>query len=77
MKKVIAREFIWFLFALIVAVPLMYAFMWLFGLLEDATHLSQHDQNVLARANGIGYLAGFVCIYISRLVDLAIKRLAS
>lgn len=77
MGKVIAREFIWLMVALIAAIPLGIVFLWYFGFTREIINLSEIRKNYIFWLYLIGYLSSFVGIYIVRFVSMALKTLTA
>ncbi len=76
MGKVIAREFIWLIVALIVAIPLGLAFLWFFGFTREIINLTEIRKNYIFWLYLIGYFTSFAGIYIIRFVMMALQSLA-
>lgn len=77
MGKVIAREFIWLLVALIAAIPLGIVFLWFLGFTPETINLQEAERNYIFWLYVMGYLTSFVCIYIMRFTASAIKMLSA
>lgn len=75
MKKVLAREFLWFIGALILAIPLAFAFLWLLGLTENTTIYTQEEEKFAISLFMLGYILSFIGIYLARIVHAAITLL--
>lgn len=73
--KVLAREFLWLIVGLIVALPLGLVFLWFFGFTREIINLSDVRKNYIFWLYLIGYFTSFVGIYIIRFVALAFKTL--
>lgn len=75
MKKFFAREFLWLLLTLILAVPI--AFLWLAGLdVVSAEQSFSEDEKVFVfELFLIAYAVGFLGIYLIRFIVAAIKTL--
>ncbi len=74
MGKVIAREFIWLIVALIVAIPLGIVFLWFFGFTREIIDL-QERKNWIFLLYLAGYFTSFAGIYIIRFVMMALSAL--
>lgn len=76
MTKFIAREFLWFLLTLVLAVPL--AFLWLVSMdIVSAGNSFTNDEEIFVIELFLfAYLICFLGIYLVRLVVAAIKKLA-
>ena len=77
MGKVIAREFLWLIVALIMAVPLGLVFLWFFGFTREIINLTEVRQNYIFWLYIIGYFCSFIGIYIIRFVCSSLKSLTS
>lgn len=75
MGKVIAREFIWLIVALIVAIPLGLVFLWFFGFTREIINLTEIRKNFIFWLYLIGYFTSFAGIYIIRFVMMALESL--
>lgn len=76
MQKLIAREFLWLLFALVFAIPLGLAFLWLLGHTDEMPNMSEHDQDYIVFLYIIGYVVSFIGIYLIRFIMMALRVLA-
>ena len=77
MGKTIAREFLWLIVALIVAVPLGLVFLWFFGFTREIIALKEIHKNFIFWLYIIGYFTSFAGIYIIRFVILALQTLTA
>lgn len=75
MKRFFAREFIWFLVAFVLAFPLGLLFLWLFGLSADATVINDEEREMITNLYILGYILGFVGVYLVRFIAAAIQVL--
>jgi hypothetical protein len=75
MGKVIAREFIWLIVALIAAIPLGIVFLWFFGFTREIIDLGETTKNWIFGLYMIGYFTSFAGIYIIRFVIMALQTL--
>ena len=76
MGKVIAREFIWLIVGLIIAIPLGLVFLWFFGFTREIIQLTEIRKNYIFWLYLIGYFTSFAGIYIIRFVIMALQTLA-
>ncbi len=72
MKKVLAREFLWFIGALILSVPLAFAFLWLLGLTAETTVYTREEEKFAMSLFLLGYILSFIGIYLARIIHAAI-----
>lgn len=77
MGKVIAREFIWLIVALISSLPLGIVFLWFFGYTREVVNLSEGENNYIFWMYLIGYFVSFIGIYIMRFIAMSIKMLTN
>ena len=75
MGKVIAREFIWLIVGLIIAIPLGLVFLWFFGFTREIIQLTEIRKNYIFWLYLIGYFTSFAGIYIIRFVIMALQTL--
>jgi hypothetical protein len=75
MGKIIAREFIWLIVALIASIPLGVVFLWFFGYTREVVNLTEGENNYIFWMYLIGYFASFLGIYIMRFIAVSIKTL--
>lgn len=75
MGKVIAREFIWLVVALIMSLPLAAVFLWFFGYTLETINMNETTKDSVFWLYIAGYFGSFINIYIVRFVMLAIKAL--
>ncbi|AFC24055.1 hypothetical protein [Saprospira grandis] len=75
MFKIIAREFIWLIVALIVSLPMAVVFLWFFGYTREVVNMSEIERNWVFWMYLIGYFTSFLGIYIMRFIALSIKTL--
>ncbi|MEM9820740.1 MAG: hypothetical protein AAF985_06695 [Bacteroidota bacterium] len=73
MKKIIAKEFLWFL--LTIALAFLLGFVFLFGLdLTTSGHEpTEEDQIFVIQFYLLGFVLSFVGIYLIRLIVVAMK----
>ena len=75
-KKVIAKEFLWLLAALLIAAPLSILILGSFDLLATQGVLTSKEKIYITEFFISIYLISFVLIYIFRLTILAVQTLA-
>ncbi|MFT5832891.1 MAG: hypothetical protein ACI97N_000513 [Cognaticolwellia sp.] len=75
MKKFLAKEFIWFVVAFILAFPLGLLFLWLIGFTSDTTVITDEDTSMLTNLYILGLILGFIGVYIARFVGASISLL--
>ena len=76
MKVFFAREFLWLLLTIVLAVPL--SFIWLTGLdvVADDPSFGEEEKIFVMELFLVAYAVSFLGIYLIRLVVAAIKTLA-
>jgi hypothetical protein len=77
MKKVLAREALWLLFAIIVAFPLAFVFLWMLDLSAQGRGYTDAEKNFIAELYLIGYVISFVGIYVLRIIAALIRAAVS
>ncbi|MGB0929163.1 MAG: hypothetical protein ACPGVB_00205 [Chitinophagales bacterium] len=73
MKKVLAREFLWFIGALVLSIPLAFLFLWMLGLTAETTIYTQDEEVFATKLFFLGYILSFIGIYLTRIVYASIK----
>jgi hypothetical protein len=76
MKKVIAREFLWFMVILVLAVPFALLFFSALDLVAEGDFFTEHEKDFIAELYMMSYVFCFAGLYIMRLVVLAIQTLS-
>jgi hypothetical protein len=77
MKKIIAREFLWFMVILVLAVPLAFAFLGALDLVAEGDFFTDNEKDFIAELYLLAYGFIFIGLYIMRLIVLAIKVLST
>jgi len=75
MKKAILREILWFFVALLLSVPLAFVFIGMLKLTSGGPELNDVEKVFTLQLFLIGAAVSFVCVYVVRLVYLAIRHL--
>lgn len=75
MKKVLAREFLWLVAALVLAIPLGIMFLWLLGLTSKTRLVTNDEKEMVMELYILGFILSFVGIYLIRLITAAIQIL--
>ena len=73
MKTVLAREFLWFIGALVLSIPLAFLFLWMLGLTTDTTIYTREEEIFATKLFLLGYILSFLGIYLTRIVYDCIK----
>ncbi|MEM7104642.1 MAG: hypothetical protein AAF502_16010 [Bacteroidota bacterium] len=76
MKKIIAKEFIWFLITFVISFPLGLLFLWILGYTTEVMDLGEAEKDYILFLYLIGYVVSFVSVYLIRFTSIAIKALA-
>lgn len=76
MKKIIAREFLWFMVILVLAAPLAFLFLNALDLVAEGDVFTENEKNFIFELYLLAYVFNFIGLYIVRLVVLAIKTLS-
>lgn len=75
--KVLAREFLWLMVSLILALPLGLVFLWFLGFTPETVNLSEIERSYAFWLYLVGYFTSFLGIYIMRFMALAVKTLSA
>lgn len=75
MMKVIARELLWFVIALVLAAPVALLFAYSLGLEPAGPTLTIEEEVFQMEFFILGYVIGILCTYVMRLVIWAIRKL--
>lgn len=78
MKKVIAREFLWLLFAVVLAFPLGFVFL---HILEVSTNSERYpsleEQTFVVQLYFLGVILSFIGVYLVRLIVAALRTVVA
>lgn len=77
MKKIIAREFIWFVINLVLAVPVAFLFIDSLQLVAERDFFTENEKNFIGELFLLAYLFSFIGLYLVRFIVLAIQTLAA
>lgn len=77
MKKIIAREFLWLMVILVLAVPLAFIFLSALELVAEGDFFTQTEKGFLGELFLLLYLFNVAGLYLMRLVVLAIQTLST
>jgi hypothetical protein len=77
MKKIIAREFLWFMVILVLAVPLAFAFLSALDLVAEGDNFTDSENDFIADLYLLAYGFIFMGLYLMRLIVLAVKVLST
>jgi hypothetical protein len=77
MKKGFAREFLWLMVALVLAIPLGLVFLWLIGFTSETTVVTDDDRSMLINLYLIGYLLSVIGVYIARFIVVSTRILVA
>lgn len=72
--KLVAREFLFFFLALVVAIPVSMLFLYLMDLKPEATELSPEERVFQMEFLIIGAILGFLGVYLIRLTVWAVRK---
>ena len=73
--KVFAREFLWFITAIILALPVSYLFIEYLALTPSGDQSTIYEQTFEMELFITGAIIGFILTYIMRLVIWSIKKI--
>jgi hypothetical protein len=77
MKKIIAREFLWFVVIVVLAAPLAFLFLNALQLVAGGDKFTETEKSFIAELYLVAYIFNFVGLYLVRFIVLAIQALAS
>jgi hypothetical protein len=77
MKKIVAREFLWFFIILVLSAPLAFIFINALELVAEGDFFTDNELNFIAELFLLSYLICFAGLYIMRFVVLAIQVLSA
>ena len=72
MKKFISVEFLWFVFALLVAIPMGFIILRMIGETSYRAMATQIEQDFIVQLYFIGVAVSFVGVYIARIVAASV-----
>ena len=75
--KILAREFMWFVCAGFLSLPLAFLFLWMLSITTDSEIPSVDEKIFINQLYIIGLIVSFLSIYLLRLVRGAILILVS
>lgn len=75
MKKALLREILWFFIAILLSLPLAFVFIGLLNLTSSGPELNDVEKIFTLQLFLIGVGVSFLCVYVVRLVYLAIIHL--
>ena len=73
MKKKLAKEFLWFVFILVLALPLAFIFLWLLGFTNYVIDLQTDSVELILAVYLIGYILSVIGVYITRILIGTVK----
>lgn len=77
MKKVLAREFLWLLFAIVAAVPLGFVFLHFLAASPESQNYTEEEMTFLSGLYLLGVILSFVGIYLIRLIVASLRVLTA
>ena len=77
MKKIIAREFLWLMVILMLAVPLAFLFLVALELVSEGDFFTETEKGFIGELYLLLYLFNVAGLYLMRLVVLAIQTLSA
>lgn len=75
MKKIIAREFLWFLIIILLAAPLALLFLSALDVASEGYTFSLNEKDFIMELFILAYIINIIGLYLVRLIVLAIKVL--
>lgn len=77
MKKIIAREFIWFVIILVLAAPVAFLFIDSLELVAERDFFTENEKNFIGELFLMAYIFSFIGLYLVRFIVLAIQTLSA
>ncbi|MFN5364705.1 MAG: hypothetical protein ACK5CH_04755 [Bacteroidota bacterium] len=75
MKKIIAREFLWFLIIILLAAPLALLFLSALDIASEGYTFSLNEKDFIMELFILAYIINIAGLYLVRLIVMAIKVL--
>ncbi len=76
MIKTIAREFLWLLFILIIAVPISFLFVTALDIVAEGRYFTEGERYFIIELYLIIYIINVIGLYLTRIMIAAIKKVA-
>lgn len=76
LKKILAREFLWLVVSLLIAVPLTFLLIAALKLVAEGDRFTEFERVLVLELTLVAYLFNFVMIYIIRLIATAVQIVA-
>lgn len=72
-KKLIAKEFLWFLFVAVISLPLAYLFLVCLDIVNESNTQTEAEKIFTLELFLFGYVFNFIGVYLIRFIILAAK----
>ena len=77
MKKIIAREFLWFVVIVVLAAPLAFLFLNALDLVAEGDVFTENEKEFIGDLFLLAYVFNVIGLYLVRLIVLAIQTLTN
>lgn len=77
LTKVIAREFLWLVITIVLAIPLSLLFIGAMDLVAQGNGLTATEKKMVIELGIVAYVINFIGIYLVRFIVLAVKKIAA
>lgn len=74
MKATIIKELFWFMLSSIISIFLAFLFLFMLDLTSSQSSLNSIEKTFVVQLYLIGWLVSLICIYIFRIIIIAIKK---
>ena len=74
--KIIAKEFLWFVVTLVLAIPLSLLFIGAMDLVAQGDNLTVTEKKMVIELFIVAYVINFIGIYVVRFIVMAVKKVA-
>ena len=74
--KLIAKEFLWLIVTLVLAIPLSLLFIGAMDLVARGDSLTDTEKKMIVELFIIAYVINFIGIYVVRFIVMAVKKVA-
>ena len=77
LTEVIAREFLWLVITIVLAIPLSLLFIGAMDLVAQGNGLTATEKKMVIELGIVAYVINFIGIYLVRFIVLAVKKIAA
>lgn len=76
LTKIIAKEFLWLVVTLVLAIPLSLLFIGAMDLVAEGDGLTETEKKMVIELFIVAYVINFIGIYVIRFIVMAVKKVA-